>query len=184
MKNGLIRLTNEKDIFYDSIEKIYRYRMHCPKCGALGICKCYDQDLDGLRDDIDDGIADYTCSSKCALIIGKWDKLAEAMQSVGIYKDASDLIKKVSDAQIKKYLKKEYDGCHIFIDWDKRTHEDILTMLEENNLIGDMLEYFNISRGKSIEELSEEESRKVFDLLTEDGDFDFPGGKECVIKED
>jgi hypothetical protein len=53
-------------------------------------------------------------------------------------------------------------------------------MLEENNLIGDMLEYFNISRCKSIEELSEEEARKVFDLLTEDGDFDFPGGDECV----
>lgn len=45
MKDGLIRLTNEKDIVYDSIGKTYRYRMHCPKCGAIGICKCYYQDL-------------------------------------------------------------------------------------------------------------------------------------------
>lgn len=84
MKEGLIRLTDEKDVFYDSIEKVYRYRMRCPNCSKVGVnCRCY-QDLDALLSDIGEGLADFTCSAKCALIIGDWDELDEAMQEAGL----------------------------------------------------------------------------------------------------
>jgi len=179
MKEGLIRLTDEKDIFYDSIERVYRYRQHCPQCNvALPKCMCYN-DLDLLLNDIDDGISDFTCSSKCALIIGEWDELEEAMLASDVHKDMSDLIRTLSDEQMKEYLKKEYEGCNIYIDWDKRTRENMITMLKENNLREDILEFFDVSRGKSIEELTEEEASKVLTILTEDGDFDAPHGDYC-----
>ncbi len=121
MKKGLIRLTDEKDIFYDSIEKVYRYRMHCPNCAiVISKCRCY-KDIDILLDDINDGIADYACSSKCVfLLCGDWDELTEAMQTAGIW-------------------------------------------------------------GKTIEELSEEESKIIMELLLNDYDFDSPGGNNCEI---
>jgi len=91
MKEGLIRITDEKDIFYDSVEKVYRYRMHCPSCGkVVPICRCY-QDIEELLMNIDEGIANYTCSSKCTLLIGEWDEIDEAMQTLGLYPDISEL---------------------------------------------------------------------------------------------
>ena len=102
MKDGLIRLTGEKDIFYDSVEKVYRYRMHCPGCGkAINNCMCY-QNLDRLCRDIIDGIADYTCSAKCALMLGGWDDLDEAMQATGIQDHG---INDLTEEQAKKVLK-------------------------------------------------------------------------------
>lgn len=41
-KEGLIKLTGEDNLFYDSIEKVYRYRMHCPACTKLSGCQCFE----------------------------------------------------------------------------------------------------------------------------------------------
>ena len=121
MKEGLIRLKNEKNIFYDSIEKVYRYRMHCPMCGKIITpCQCY-HDLYRLERDIDDGIADYTCSSKCSLMGNEWEELGEAMQAVGI-----DNITNIAD-------------------------------------------------------LTEKQACAVLEILTENADFDYPGGEDCII---
>lgn len=35
MKEGFVRITGMPDVFYDSIEKLYRYRMHCPAESTL-----------------------------------------------------------------------------------------------------------------------------------------------------
>ena len=119
MKEGLIRLTDERDIFYDSIEKVYRYRMHCPNCGiTIKNCMCY-HDLDRLLDDIDEGIADYTCSAKCALFLGEWDELGEAKQAAGF-------------------------GFH-----------------------------------QNIQKISEKGCKRILEILTENADFDYPGGESC-----
>lgn len=106
MKEGLVKLKNENDVFYISNEKIYRYRMHCPKCGKEAKpCICY-QDLEDLLGDIDDGIADFCCSSKCALLIGEWDELGEAMQAAGLTDDifCCPGIEDLTEEQAKKVL--------------------------------------------------------------------------------
>lgn len=184
MKEGLIRLTDEKDIFYDSIEKVYRYRMHCPKCGQVSsTCRCY-HELDALLGDIDDGIANYTCSAKCALLLadrGNHGDVGEAMQAAGIYKNPTELIKTLSDEQLKDYLQSVYEGCRIRICWEKHNRESMLVMLKENELEVDIVEEYNIYRGKSVQELTEEEAKVVLGILTEDSDFDGPYGEDCSL---
>jgi len=87
MKEGLIRLTGEKDIFYDSAGKVYRYRMHCLNCDMVSTnCRCY-HDLDDLLSDIDAGLANYTCSSICALLYGHFDEITDAMEECGHSRD-------------------------------------------------------------------------------------------------
>lgn len=180
MKEGLIRLTDEKDIFYDSIEKVYRYRMHCSYCdNVIPRCQCY-HDLDKLLEDIDEGIADYACSYKCSLMGGEWDELEEAMCRAGIHKNTNDLIKTLSDEQIREYLTKEYDGHNICCCWDKYKRKNLLLVIKENRLEDEILEYFKISKGKTVEELTEEEAKKVVDILCDEYDFDFPRGEECA----
>lgn len=108
MKEGLIRLTDKKDVFYDSIEKVYRYRQHCPNCGVvLPKCQCY-EDLDLLLMDIDDNIADVCCSSKCCLLMGGFDELDEAMQELSLERDVNLALTELTDEQrieaVKKYM--------------------------------------------------------------------------------
>lgn len=65
MKEGLIRLTDEKNIFYDQQEKRYRYRMHCEMCGKVSGCRCFNT-LEEVEKFRDDGV-EYICSSRCSL---------------------------------------------------------------------------------------------------------------------
>ena len=179
MRNGLIRITGEKDIFYDSIEKVYRYRMHCPNCHkVIPQCMCYN-DIGKLMNDIDDGIADFTCSSKCALLMGDWDELDEAMQHGGICKDANELIKGISDEDIIIFLNKEFKSMNLKIKFDNYIRKDLLVVINENQLEDGLLEELDISKGKSIEELTEEEALKVLNILTDDYDGDYPSGDFC-----
>ncbi len=51
MKEGLIKITGEDNLFYDSIKKEYKYRTHCPHCHKPTRCWCYGEDegyLDGV----------------------------------------------------------------------------------------------------------------------------------------
>lgn len=192
MKDGLIRLTDEKDIFYDSIEKIFRYRMHCPNCGAtISMCRCY-FDLDRLLDDIDDDIADYTCSSKCALLLGEWDELPDAMQEAGFEKDLNECLNKLTDEQ----LRDELEGCsfesiaNALIDKDSNipishlkhpSREEQLEILKAMGDLKDVLWNNDIDYYPDIKELTEEQAKKVLEILTEDDDFDYPGGEDCTI---
>ncbi len=180
MKEGLIRLTDEKDIFYDSIEKVYRYRQHCPQCGTkIDTCMCYN-DLELLFSDIDDNISDYTCSAKCSLLAGDWDYLSDAMENVGCYRKASELIKNIPDNDIKEYLEGIFLGYGLKINLKEHTRDLMLTILKENQLEEDIIEHFEIDRGKSIEELTEDEAKEVLEMLTSDYDGDYPHGDFCV----
>jgi len=181
MKEGLIRLTDENDIFFDSIEKVYRYRQHCPNCGIkIDNCICYN-DIDLLYSDIDDGIANYnTCSAKCALLIGDWDELTDAMEDVGCYMRASDLIQNITDKDIKEYLEGIFVGCGAKINFTDFTRARLMSVLDENCLNEDIIEHFEIERGKSIDELTEDEAKEVLEKLTSDFDGDYPHGDFCV----
>jgi len=111
MKEGLIRITNEKNIFYDSIEKVYRYRQHCPNCSTIiDYCMCY-SNLDLLYSDIDNGISEHTYSAKCALLAGDWDELPDAIEDMGYEKGKP--IKDLTEEEARKILEKltfDFDG--------------------------------------------------------------------------
>ncbi len=194
MKEWLIKI--QDNIYYDSEERVYRYKMHCPNCDKQSErCQCY-TDLDRLLSDIDDGIADYTCSSKCALLIGDFDELGEAMQIamqiVGLERDVKTALKELSEEQrierIKEYslegvlLNLFRHDSKIPIDHLKNpSPEEQLEILLVMGDAEDILWNYGIDIYPKIEDLTEEQASQVLTILTEDADFDYPGGDECIV---
>lgn len=91
-KEGLVKLTNEDNIFYDSIKKVYRYRMHCPKCGKISGCRCF-EDIEDVEEASASGL-DFCCSSKCSIYMldsYEEERIKELMQELYIEKDIKDL---------------------------------------------------------------------------------------------
>jgi len=86
MKDGFIRITDEKNLFYDSVNRVYRVRMHCPNCGKDSGCRCFDT-LGKAEGFIDDGIP-FVCSSKCSLksLVGDVgvDDIGDTMKEMGM----------------------------------------------------------------------------------------------------
>ena len=41
MKEGLIKITDTDNLYYDSNTKQYKSKMHCPYCGKPSGCWCY-----------------------------------------------------------------------------------------------------------------------------------------------
>ena len=41
MKEGLIKITDTENLYYDSITKQYKFGMHCPYCGKHSGCWCF-----------------------------------------------------------------------------------------------------------------------------------------------
>ena len=109
MKAGLIRLTDNKDIFYDSIEKTYRYRMCYQNCKqAILPCICYNK-LDSLLKDIEEGINNYTCSSKCAVLAeGMSEEIIEIMQELGF--DTNIKLEDLTEKQANEIMNDIYEN--------------------------------------------------------------------------
>lgn len=82
-KINLIKLAGEDNIFYDSEERLYRYRMHCDVCGKVSGCRCFDT-LEKAECASESGL-DYVCSYKC-VVIGHtdWDDVFEVMRGMGL----------------------------------------------------------------------------------------------------
>ena len=193
MKYGLIRLKTNNNIFYDSIIKQYRYRMHCPECGKeiQGGCRCYD-DLDILLGDIDDGIADFACCAKCCLVGGDWDEIGEAMQTVGLEKDIKKCLSALTEEQsfeaLKQHDLKDVLCCLFcqnsdmtFSQIKNPTHQERLEILWELGDAKDILWENDIDYYTDCKDLSEKEAQAVLDILTDGGDFDCPSGEACAI---
>lgn len=66
MKEYLIRITDEQNLLYDSEDRLYRYRMHCPYCGKESGCRCFET-LEKAEDFMYNGTY-FACSSKCVLM--------------------------------------------------------------------------------------------------------------------
>ncbi len=66
MQEYLIRITGERNLFYDSEDRLYKYRMHCPYCGKASGCRCFEtiEEAEGFIDDA----TSFMCSSTCTLI--------------------------------------------------------------------------------------------------------------------
>ncbi len=197
MKEGLIRLTDEKDIFYDSIEKVYRYRMHCPNCKqVISTCVCYN-DLDVLYGDIDDGIADYTCSSKCTVLSwGMSEEVAEAMRELGFEKDMKECLKQLTEDQVFEELKaymhslalEEVVASLIRADsvipvshLKKPTYEEQIEILMAIGDVRQSLENHEIQIFPELEDLTEEQTRLITEFLSDNDDFGYPHGDVCNI---
>lgn len=190
MKEGLIRLTDEKDIFYDSIEHTYRYRQHCPNCGVLlPKCQCY-SDLDELLGDIADNIADVCCSSKCCLLIGEWEELDEAMQEAGIESNLEDCLFKLTEEQVKETVN-EYDLPSIVRELYEKdsnipishlrnpSYEEGLEIIKAMGDLKDILYNYDIDYYPKIKDLTELQASELLEILTADADFDYPHGDFC-----
>lgn len=82
MIEGLIKITDEENMFYDSEERLYRCRMHCPSCGDMSGCRCFET-IEEAYEFIEGG-CDYLCSCKCYLDDVDECELGEAMKEMGI----------------------------------------------------------------------------------------------------
>lgn len=191
MKDGIVQLMCDKNIFYDSNMNLYRYRMHCPECGKLGECRCYEK-LDMLMDDIEEGIADFTCSAKCCLINGDWDELEDAMEEIGLEMNIKESLSKLTSEQSFKALK-EFDTTQIllallsvgsdltFSEIKNPDHQKRLQILWEMGEAEDVLIENDIDYLPKCEDLTEKESQDILEILTDGAEFDCPAGEECPI---
>ena len=192
MKDGFIRIKDNNDIFYDSIEKVYRYRMHCPECEKLiPTCRCY-HDLDCLLIDIEEGIADYTCSAKCCLVGGDWDELGEAMQEIGLEKDLKECLKLLTETQSAEAFNELNINCVLktlfeqssqftFSQIKDPSHEDRLEIIFIMGDVKTHLKEYDIDYYPDCKDLTEEQAQELLDFLTDGGEFDYPSGEECEV---
>jgi len=91
-REGLIKITGEDNIFYDSIKKVYRYRMHCPICRNVSGCRCFEDLEDVLDASMSD--LDFCCTYKCSIIgIKKYkdNEIENIMSAFGITDNIEDL---------------------------------------------------------------------------------------------
>jgi len=195
VKQWLIKITDHDNIWYDSEEKVYRYRMHCPNCNTASLkCRCY-EDLDVLLDNIDDGIADYTCSAKCALLLNDDNyEVGDAMQAADLTKDLKQCLSKLTEQQLNNVLK-GYDLHDILMALyeaksnmpfshlhpETITHDEKLEIIFAVGDIKDILREHDISYYPNIDELTEEQAQKVLGILIDNGDFDYPSGEDCTL---
>jgi len=80
MINEFIKITDEDNLFYDSVKKEYRYRMHCPYCGKYSGCWCYPE-LDNVPMFDEDRPQTYCTDVHFVL---DTDEAIEAGQEMGI----------------------------------------------------------------------------------------------------
>ena len=187
-KRWLIKI--EDNIFYDSENRLYRYRQHCPNCGVLiPKCQCY-EDLDQLLGDIDDDIADVCCSSKCCLLSGEWNDIDEAMQEAGFERDINLALTELTDEQRIEAIK-EYTLEGVFIALLEKgseipighlknpSHSEQLEILRAMGDAKDILWNNDINIYPEIKDLTEDQASEILKILTADADFDYPHGDFC-----
>lgn len=114
-REGLIKLTGEDNLFYDSIEKVYRYRMHCPKCTKISGCQCF-EDLEEAEH-VSMYELDHCCTYKCTVMEivehGAYD-IDEIMLLLEIKKDIESLTEEDASEIIDK-IEQEIDMDNDYI---------------------------------------------------------------------
>ncbi len=184
---GIIKLTNEDNLYYDSIEKVYRYRMHCPKCGKPSGCRCFPDLEEAETATMED--CDYACSSKCSVLYAYENndsQIEEALQGLGFKRPIKELTDEETSLIMPFLYKSDKESVIDAIDFleinkhvSQLDHSDRMKIIEyfEEYDILDACDSLSIEMQKSIEDLTEEEARKVIELA--DIDFDSPGGDYC-----
>lgn len=184
---GTIKLTAEDNLFYDSIERVYRYRMHCPQCGKPSGCRCF-PDLEEAETATMDA-CDYACSSKCSVLYAYENndsQIEEALECLDLKKSIKDLTEEETALIIPFLYTQDKNVVRDFIDifginkhFTQLNHSDRMKIIEsfEEYDIRDACDSLSIEMKKPIEDLTDEEARKVIEIS--DIDFDSPGGEYC-----
>lgn len=71
MKNGLVKITGENNLYYDSTIKQYKFVMHCPLCGKYSGCWCF-PDFESIPM-WDEECPNTYCSDRCFVLDLKED---------------------------------------------------------------------------------------------------------------
>lgn len=184
---GAIKLTAEDNLFYDSIGKVYRYRMHCPQCKKPSGCRCFPDLEEAETATMED--CDYACSSKCAVIYSYENndaQIEEALQGLGFRRPIKELTEEETTLIIPFLYTNEKDEVRDAIDFleinkhiSQLDHSDKMKIIEyfEECDILDACDSLSIEMQKPIEDLTEEEAKKVLEMS--DIDFDSPNGESC-----
>lgn len=81
MKDGLIKITGEDHLYYDSITKQYKSTMHCPHCRKYTGCWCYpDYESVSLWDE---EYPNACCSDRC-FVLGLISDMQDIADDLGI----------------------------------------------------------------------------------------------------
>jgi len=96
------------NIFYDSLDRVYRYRMHCEICGRVSGCRCFES-LEEAEDFSISGM-DTMCSGKCYVVymLNEDHELVEdTMKEMGTIS--------LSDSLKSGYIPRFMKPCHVTI---------------------------------------------------------------------
>ncbi len=77
--DGHIKITGEDNLFYDSINNEYRYRMHCPYCGKVSGCWCYGIDIDEVPMFDEDRANVYCCDVHFVVDVEECKEIADIL---------------------------------------------------------------------------------------------------------
>ena len=110
MKDGMIKLTGETNLYYDSITKQYKSAMHCPQCGKYSGCWCY-PDFDSLPLWEEDYPNIY-CSDRC-FVLDQKDDLNEIATEIKI--TIKHTMEEWNASKIIRILMEEYDGDDLVV---------------------------------------------------------------------
>ena len=105
MKDGMIKLTGETNLYYDSITKQYKSAMHCPQCGKYSGCWCY-PDFDSLPIFDEDYPNVYCCDVH--FVFDQKDDLNEIAAEIGI--TIKPTMEEWNASKIVRILMEDYDG--------------------------------------------------------------------------
>jgi len=81
MKEGLVKITDTDNLYYDSITKQYKYKMHCPYCGKHSGCWCF-PDFDSVPI-FEEEFPNTYCSDR-HFVLGESDSVGEIASEMGI----------------------------------------------------------------------------------------------------
>ncbi len=184
---GIIKLTNEDNLFYDSVERVYRYRMHCPQCKKPSGCRCFPDLEEAETATMED--CDCACSSKCSVLYAYENndsQIEEALEELGFKRQIKELTEEEISliipflyANDKDLIRDAIDSLEINKHIMQLDHSDRMKIIEHHDEsdILDACDSLSIEMQKPIEELTEEEARKVLEMA--DIDFDSPNGESC-----
>jgi len=110
MKDGLIKITDTDNLYYDSESKQYKYQMHCPHCGKHSGCWCF-PDFDCIPL-FEDEFPNLYCSDRHFVLGCDYSNLAEIADMLHI--TIKPTMEEWNASKIVKILMDEIE----YMDWD------------------------------------------------------------------
>lgn len=111
MKEGIIKITDTDNLYYDSNTKQYKSRMHCPYCGKASGCWCY-PDFDSVSMWDEDYPNVYCCNVH--FVLDQEDNIYELVEiAMGLGITIKPTMEEWNAAKIVKVIMEDIDNM-----WD------------------------------------------------------------------